>query len=72
MAANNIPEGSLTVIAKHDVEKLLTMKDCIAVLEEAFKALGDKEKVRAIQPLRTGMRLPGEDLALFISKPGKT
>jgi alanine dehydrogenase len=69
MAANNIKEGSLTVISKHDVEKLLTMKDCIAVLEEAFKALGDKEKVRAIQPLRTGMRLPGEDLALFISKP---
>jgi ornithine cyclodeaminase/alanine dehydrogenase-like protein (mu-crystallin family) len=72
MAANNIKEGSLTVISKHDVEKLLTMKDCISVLEDAFTALGDTEKVRAIQPLRSHMKLPTDDLSLFISKPGIT
>mgnify|MGYP002385365998 CR=1 FL=1 len=68
----NIKEGSLTVISKHEVEQLLTMKDCISVLEDAFTALGDKEKVRAIQPLRGGMRLPKEDLSIFVRMPGTT
>jgi ornithine cyclodeaminase len=44
------------VLSEHDVEELLTMEECIAVMEEALRALARGE---VHNPLRQAIRAPG-------------
>ncbi|HKR62446.1 MAG TPA: ornithine cyclodeaminase family protein [Thermoanaerobaculia bacterium] len=44
------------VLSEHDVEELLTMQECIAVMEDALRALARGE---VHNPLRQGIRAPG-------------
>ena len=44
------------VLSEHDVEELLTMEECIAVMEDALAALARGE---VHNPLRQGIRAPG-------------
>ncbi|HKO54675.1 MAG TPA: ornithine cyclodeaminase family protein [Thermoanaerobaculia bacterium] len=46
----------LLVLSEHDVERLLTMEECIAVMEEALRALARGE---VHNPLRQAIRAPG-------------
>lgn len=46
----------LLLLSEHDVEELLTMEECIAVMEEALSALARGE---AHNPLRQVIRAPG-------------
>ena len=48
--------SSLLVLSEHDVHSLLTMQECIAVMEDALAALARGE---VHQPLRQAIRAPG-------------
>ncbi len=53
----------IPVLTGADVGRLLTMPDCLAAMEAAFRALAQDE---ALQPLRQVLTLPSGDGALYV------
>src|SRR6185369_8931688 len=52
-------EMNVLIVSEHDVEELLTMRECIGVMEEALKALANGEVVNPLRHLVRGTTAPG-------------
>jgi len=50
---------NVLIVSEHDVEELLTMRECIGVMEEALAALANGEVVNPLRHLVRGTTAPG-------------
>ena len=51
------------ILSHHDVRQLLPMKECIAVVAEAFKTLAAGD---AVQPLRWPLKCGSKNISLYL------